>query len=59
MKRGSEMYIADTISRAYLSAPNQASVFIVVENVKQTKHLSISPKRLQVIQEKTRDDVTF
>ena len=53
------MYIADTISRAYLSAPKQVSVFIVVENVKQTKHLSISPKRLQEIQEKTRDDVTF
>ena len=53
------MYIADTISRAYLSAPNQVSVFIVVENVKQTKHLSISTKRLQEIQEKTRDDVTF
>ena len=44
-KRGSEMYIADTLSRAYLSAPNQVSEeeqeFIrAVENVKMTKHLS-------------------
>ena len=63
-KRGSEMYIADTLSRAYLSAPNQVSEeeqeFIrAVENVKMTKHLSISPERLQEIQEKTRDDETL
>ena len=61
-KQGSEMYIVDTLSRAYLSAPNQVSEeeqeFIkAVENVKMTKHLSISPERLQEIQEKTRDDV--
>ena len=58
------MYIADTLSRAYLTAPNQVSEeeqeFIrAVENVKMTKHLSISPERLQEIQEKTRDDVTL
>ena len=63
-KRGSEMYIADTLSRAYLGAPNQISEeeqeFIrAVENVKMTKHLSISPERLQEIQEKTKDDVTL
>ena len=63
-KRGSEMYIADTLSRAYLSAPNQISVeeqeFIrAVENVKMTKYLSISPERLQEIQEKTREDATL
>ena len=63
-KRGSEMYIADTLSRAYLSAPNQVSEeeqeFIrAVENVKMTKHLSISPECLQEIQEKTRDDETL
>ena len=63
-KRGSEMYIADTLSRAYLSAPNHVSEeeqeFIrAVENVKMTKHLSISPERLQEIQEKTRDDETL
>ena len=61
-KQGSEMYIVDTLSRAYLSAPNQVSEeeqeFIkAVENVKMTKHLSISSERLQEIQEKTRDDV--
>ena len=63
-KRGSEMYIADTLSSAYLSAPNQVSEeeqeFIrAVENVKMTKHLSVSPERLQEIQEKTRDDETL
>ena len=63
-KRGSEMYIADTLSTAYLSAPNQVSEeepeFVrAVENVKMTKHLSISPERLQEIQEKIRDDVTL
>ena len=57
------MYIADTLRRAYLSA-NQVSEdkqeFIrAVENVKMTKHLSISPKRLQEIQEKTRDNATL
>ena len=49
-KRGSEMYIAGTLSRGYLSAPNQVSEeeqeFIrAVKNVKMTKHLSISPER--------------
>ena len=63
-KRGSEMYIADTLSRAYLSAPNQISVeeqefTRAVENVKMTKYLSISPERLQEIQEKTREDATL
>ena len=58
------MYIADTLSRAYLTAPNQVSEeeqeFIrAVENVKMTKHLPISPERLQEMQEKTRDDVTL
>ncbi len=63
-KRGTEMYIADTLSRAYLSAPNQVDEeeqeFIrAVENVNMTKHLSISPERLQEFQEKTRDDATL
>ena len=58
------MYIADILSRAYLTAPNQVSEeeqeFIrAVENVKMTKHLCISPERSQEIQEKTRDDVTL
>ena len=63
-KRGTELYIADTLSRAYLSAPNQVDEeeqeFIrAVENVNMTKHLSISPERLQEFQEKTRDDATL
>ena len=58
------MQIADTLSRAYLSAPNQVckqeQEFIrAVENVKMTKHLSISPGRLLDIQEKTQDDVSL
>ena len=55
------MYIAHTLSRAYLTAPNQVDEeeqeFIrIVENVNMTKHLSISPQCLQEFQEKTRDD---
>ena len=63
-KRGSELYIADTLSRAYLSSPGQVGEeekeFIrAVENVKMIKYLSISPERLRELQEKTRDDVTL
>ena len=63
-RRGSEMYIANTLCSAYLGAPNQISEeeqeFIrAVENVKMTNHPSISPERLQEIQEKTQDDVTL
>jgi hypothetical protein len=63
-KRGSELYIADTLSRAYLSSPSQVGEeekeFIrAVENVKMIKYLSISPERLRELQEKTRDDVTL
>ena len=48
------MYIADTLSRSYLSTPNQISkeeqeYIRAVENVKMTKHLSISPERLKEI----------
>ena len=55
-KRGTELYIADTLSRSYLSAPNQVDEeeqeFIrAVENVNMTKHLSISPERLQELQD--------
>ncbi len=55
-KRGTELYIADTLSRSYLSAPNQVDEqeqqFIrAVENVNMTKHLSISPERLQEFQD--------
>ena len=60
-KRGVEMYIADTLSRAYLSAPSQVSEeekeFIrTVENVEMAKYLSISPERLHELQKKTQDD---
>jgi hypothetical protein len=46
-KRGSELYIADTLSRAYLSSPSQVveeeKEFIrAVEYVKMIKYLSIS-----------------
>ena len=63
-KRGSEMYIADTLSRAYLSAPNQVSEeeqeFIrAVKNVKMTKHQSICPEHLLEIQDKARNGVAL
>ena len=63
-KRGSDMYIADTLSRAYVTSPCQVAreeeEFIrAVEKVDMTKHLPISPERLRELQEKTRDDVTL
>ena len=63
-KRGSELYIADTLGRAYLNSPSQVGEeekeFIrAVENVKMIKYLSISPECLRELQEKTRDDVTL
>ena len=58
------MYIADTLSRSYLSTPNQISkkkqeYIWAVENVKMTNHLSISPERLKGIHEKTQGDTTL
>ena len=50
-KNGQEMYIADTLSRAYLPLPNHMSQneleFIrSVEEVDMTKHIAVTKERL-------------
>ena len=55
------MYIADTLSRAYLPLPNHTSQneleFIQsVEEVEMTKHLAVTKECLADFQQKTRDD---
>lgn len=60
-KRGSEMYIADTLSRPYLTSPSpvdkEEKEFIrAVENEDMTKHLPVSPERLKELRQKTQDD---
>ena len=53
--RGSEMYIADTLSRAYI--PGNASVHAVTfENIDMTEGLSVSPSRLQELRDATASD---
>ena len=60
-KKGQEMYIADTLIRAYLPLPNHMSQneleFIrSVEEVDMTKHLAVTKERLADFQQKTGDD---
>ena len=53
--RGSEMNIADTLSRAYI--PGNASVHAVTfENIDMTEGLSVSPSRLQELRDATASD---
>ena len=60
-KRGSEMYIADSLSRAYLTSPSpvhkEEKEFIrAVEKEDMTKHLPVSPERLKEFRQKTHQD---
>ena len=60
-KKGQELYIGDTLSRAYLPSPNHVSQneleFIrSVEEVDMTKHLAVARERLADFQQKTKDD---
>ena len=49
------MYIADTLSRAYI--PGNASVHAVTfENIDMTEGLSVSPRRLQELRDATASD---
>ena len=63
-KKGQEMNIADTLSRAYLPLPNHISQneleFIrSVEEVDMTKHLAVTRERLAEFQQKTKDDAVL
>ena len=58
------MYIADTLSRAYLPSPNHISQnkleFIrSVEEFDMTKHLAVTRERLADFQQKTKDDAVM
>ena len=60
-KKGQELYIADTLSRAYLHSPNHVSQNEIefirsVEEVDMTKHLAVARERLADFQQKTKDD---
>ena len=53
--RGSEMHIADTLSRAYI--PGEPSVHAIsIAKTDMTTGLSVSPKRLKELQAATADD---
>ena len=53
--RGSEMYIADTLSRAYI--PGNPSVHAVTfAEIDMTEGLSVSPRRLQELRDATASD---
>ena len=53
--RGSEMYIADTLSRAYI--PGNPSVHTVTfAEIDMTEGLSVSPRRLQELRDDTASD---
>ena len=62
-KKGQEMYIADTLSRAYLPSPNHVSQneleFIRSVEVDMTKHLAVTRERLADFQQKTKDDAVM
>ena len=63
-KRGSDMYIADTQSRAYVTLPchvarEEEEFTRTVEKVDTTKHLPINPEHPRELQEKTRDVMTL
>ena len=54
--RGSEMHIADTLSRAYI--PGKPSVHAInIAKTDMTTGLSVSPKRLKELQAATADDL--
>ena len=51
-KLGQEMYLADTLSRAYISSPdyatqNELEFIRAVEEIEMTQHLSINKERLR------------
>ena len=60
-KRGQEMYIADTLSRAYLPVPdhisqNEMEFIRSVEEVDMTKHLAVTRERLADFQQNSKDN---
>ena len=57
--QGKEMYLADTLSRAYLPEKPQDCFQKGLETVNMMKHLPITPQRLNDIQQHTANDQTL
>ena len=55
-KPGKEMFVADTLSRAYISDHQQSDVEKEVESIHTVNHLAISQERLAEIQKETLND---
>ena len=55
-KPDKEMFVADTLSRAYISDPQQSDVEKEVESIHIVNHLAISQERLVEIQMETLND---
>ena len=60
-KKGQEMYIADTLSRAYLLVPdhisqNESEFIRSVEEIDMPEHLAVTRERLADFQQKTKGD---
>lgn len=58
-KPGKEMFVADTLSRAYILNHQQSDVEKEVESIHSVNHLAISQERLAEIQKETLNDPTL
>ena len=58
-KKGSAMYLADTLSRAYLHEVNTCRLAHSLEEVDHTMLLAIPPDRLQKIKQASSDDIVL
>ena len=58
-KKGSEMYLADTLSRAYLPEVHVCDFTHRLEEVDHTSLLAIPPNRLQKVRQASADDVVL
>ena len=55
-KRGKEMYLADTLSRAYLQEVNALDLIPELEEIDHKQYLAVSEERLQQINHASADD---
>ena len=52
-KKGSTMYLADTLSRAYLPYDGSQDVASEIESINMTQHIRLKPSTLQEIKDHT------
>ena len=55
-KKGSTMYLADTLSRAYLPYDGSQDVASEIESISMTQHIRLKPSTLQEIKDHTQKD---